>query len=117
MLTTRMFRLGRYANCLLSVMDHCLRSRHYVNVVIAGKHPAPQWLTMDAAAKQVSLNVLASDELFHVGLHSKGWPRPLPCIGRKVNTHDLGLLVHHKVDETGILVGEAVVILTQQGGW
>jgi len=39
------------ANCLLSVMDHCLRSRHYVNVVIAGKHPAPQWLTMDAAFK------------------------------------------------------------------
>ena len=38
------------ANCLLSVMDHCLRSRHYVNVVIAGKHPAPQWLSMDAAA-------------------------------------------------------------------
>ena len=39
------------ANCLLSVMDHCLCSRHYVNVVIAGKHPAPQWLTMaDAAA-------------------------------------------------------------------
>ncbi len=37
------------ANCLLSVMDHCLRSRHYVNVMIAGKHPAPQWLTMDAA--------------------------------------------------------------------
>ncbi|MGD9841480.1 MAG: phosphoketolase [Steroidobacteraceae bacterium] len=39
------------ANCLLSVMDHCLRSHHYVNVVIAGKHPAPQWLSMDAAAK------------------------------------------------------------------
>jgi xylulose-5-phosphate/fructose-6-phosphate phosphoketolase len=39
------------ANCLLSVMDHCLRSRHYVNLVIAGKHPAPQWLAMDAAAK------------------------------------------------------------------
>jgi xylulose-5-phosphate/fructose-6-phosphate phosphoketolase len=39
------------ANCLLSVMDHCLRSRHCVNVVIAGKHPAPQWLTMDAAVK------------------------------------------------------------------
>lgn len=37
------------ANCLLSVMDHCLRSKHYVNVVIAGKHPAPQWLTMQAA--------------------------------------------------------------------
>jgi len=39
------------ANCLLSVMDHCLRSRHYVNVVCAGKHPAPQWLTMDRAVK------------------------------------------------------------------
>ena len=37
------------ANCLLSVMDHCLRSRHYVNVVIAGKHPSPQWLTMEQA--------------------------------------------------------------------
>ncbi|MBC7658525.1 MAG: hypothetical protein H7249_02335 [Chitinophagaceae bacterium] len=37
------------ANCLLSVMDHCLRSCHYVNVVIAGKHPAPQWLTMEEA--------------------------------------------------------------------
>ena len=42
------------ANCLLSVMDHCLRSRHYVNVVIAGKHPAPQWLTMDAAINHCS---------------------------------------------------------------
>ncbi|MBJ7536560.1 phosphoketolase family protein [Marinomonas transparens] len=39
------------ANCLLSVMDHCLRSRHYVNVVVAGKHPAPQWLDMDTAVK------------------------------------------------------------------
>ena len=37
------------ANCLLSVFDHCLRSRNYVNVVVAGKHPLPQWLTMDAA--------------------------------------------------------------------
>ncbi|MFZ2103937.1 MAG: phosphoketolase family protein [Roseiarcus sp.] len=37
------------ANCLLSVFDHCLRSRHYVNVVVAGKHALPQWLTMDQA--------------------------------------------------------------------
>jgi xylulose-5-phosphate/fructose-6-phosphate phosphoketolase len=37
------------ANCLLSTFDHCLRSRHYVNVVVAGKHALPQWLTMDAA--------------------------------------------------------------------
>jgi xylulose-5-phosphate/fructose-6-phosphate phosphoketolase len=37
------------ANCLLSVFDHCLRSRNYVNVVVAGKHAMPQWLSMDAA--------------------------------------------------------------------
>ena len=39
------------ANCLLSVTDHCLRSRNYVNVVVAGKHPSPQWLDIDAAAR------------------------------------------------------------------
>ncbi|HJW21504.1 MAG TPA: phosphoketolase family protein, partial [Candidatus Limnocylindrales bacterium] len=37
------------ANCLLSVADHCLRSRNYVNVIVAGKQPAPQWLAMDDA--------------------------------------------------------------------
>ena len=37
------------ANCLLSVFDHCLRTRHYVNVVVAGKHPLPQWLSIEAA--------------------------------------------------------------------
>jgi xylulose-5-phosphate/fructose-6-phosphate phosphoketolase len=39
------------ANCLLSVTDHCLRSRNYINVVVAGKQPAPVWLTMDEAIK------------------------------------------------------------------
>jgi xylulose-5-phosphate/fructose-6-phosphate phosphoketolase len=39
------------ANTLLSVMDHCLRSRQYINIVVAGKHKAPQWLDMDAAVK------------------------------------------------------------------
>jgi xylulose-5-phosphate/fructose-6-phosphate phosphoketolase len=37
------------ANTLLSVGDHCLRSRHYVNVIVAGKQPSPTWLTMDEA--------------------------------------------------------------------
>jgi xylulose-5-phosphate/fructose-6-phosphate phosphoketolase len=45
------------ANCLLSVMDHCLRSRHYVNVVVAGKHPSPQWLAMDAAIEHCSKGI------------------------------------------------------------
>jgi xylulose-5-phosphate/fructose-6-phosphate phosphoketolase len=39
------------ANCLLSVADHCLRSRNYINLIIAGKQPAWQWLNMDDAVK------------------------------------------------------------------
>ncbi len=39
------------ANTLLSVTDHCLRSRDYVNVIVGGKQPSPQWLDMDAAIK------------------------------------------------------------------
>ena len=39
------------ANTLLSVMDHCLRSTHYVNVVVAGKQPCLNWLDMDAAVE------------------------------------------------------------------
>ena len=39
------------ANCLLSVTDHCLRSRNYINIVVAGKHPARNGLTMDQAIK------------------------------------------------------------------
>ena len=39
------------ANTLLSVTDHCLRSRNYVNLIIAGKQPAPQWLDMEAAVQ------------------------------------------------------------------
>jgi xylulose-5-phosphate/fructose-6-phosphate phosphoketolase len=45
------------ANCLLSVMDHCLRSRHYVNIVVAGKHPAPQWLAMDDAVRHCAAGI------------------------------------------------------------
>lgn len=39
------------ANCLLSVSDHCLRSRHYVNVIIASKYQSPQWLSMPEAVE------------------------------------------------------------------
>ena len=44
-------------NTLLSVADHCLRSRHYVNVVVASKHPSPQWLDMDAALKHCTAGI------------------------------------------------------------
>jgi len=45
------------ANTLLSVTDHCLRSRNYVNVIVAGKQPAPQWLTMDQAVKHCTAGI------------------------------------------------------------
>ncbi len=50
------------ANTLLSVTDHCLRSRHYVNVIVAGKQPSPQWLDIDAAVR-----------LCEVGIGIWGW--------------------------------------------
>jgi xylulose-5-phosphate/fructose-6-phosphate phosphoketolase len=45
------------ANTLLSVADHCLRSRNYVNVIVSGKHPAPQFLDMDAAIRHCTAGV------------------------------------------------------------
>ena len=69
------------ANCLLSVFDHCLRSRHYVNVVVAGKHALPQWLTMDAAV------VHCTEGHWHLAM---GEQRP----GRRAGRGD-GLLRRH----------------------
>ena len=45
------------ANCLLSVTDHCLRSRDYVNVIVAGKQPEPQWLDMPSAIRHCSQGI------------------------------------------------------------
>ena len=45
------------ANTLLAVTDRCLRSRNFVNVIVAGKQPSPQWLDMDAAIKHVSRGI------------------------------------------------------------
>ena len=45
------------ANTLLSVTDHCLRSRHYVNVIVAGKQPALQWLDMEAAVRHCTSGI------------------------------------------------------------
>ncbi len=45
------------ANTLLSVADHCLRSRHYVNVIVAGKQPAPQWLDMESAVRHCTAGI------------------------------------------------------------
>lgn len=45
------------ANCLLSVYDHCLRTKNYVNVIVASKHPRPQWLTMEQAVKHCAQGI------------------------------------------------------------
>ncbi|HTT71433.1 MAG TPA: phosphoketolase family protein [Anaeromyxobacteraceae bacterium] len=45
------------ANTLLSVADHCLRSRNYVNVIVAGKHPEPQWLDMQSALEHCTAGI------------------------------------------------------------
>ena len=66
------------ANSLLSVTDHCLRSRNYVNVIVAGKQPAPQWLTMDQA-----------DQALHGGHRHLGVGQQRP--GRRARRGD-GLL-------------------------
>ena len=45
------------ANCLLHVTDHCLKSWNRINVIVAGKQPAPQWLTMDQAVKHCTAGI------------------------------------------------------------
>ena len=45
------------ANCLLSTFDHCIRSRNYVNVIVASKHPRPQWLSMHEAIKHCTQGI------------------------------------------------------------
>ncbi len=45
------------ANCMLSVTDHCMRSRNYINIIVVGKQPALQYLDMDAAIKHCSAGI------------------------------------------------------------
>ena len=45
------------ANCLLSCFDHCIRSKNYINVIVASKHPRQQWLTMDEAVKHCTQGI------------------------------------------------------------
>ena len=44
-------------NCLLSVFDHCIKSKNYVNVMVTSKHPRPQWLTMEQAIKHCTQGI------------------------------------------------------------
>lgn len=44
-------------NCLLSCFDHCIKTKNYINVIVASKHPRPQWLTMEEAIKHCEKGV------------------------------------------------------------
>ena len=44
-------------NCLLSCFDHCIRSKNYINVIVASKHPRPQWLTMEEAVNHCTQGI------------------------------------------------------------
>ena len=59
------------ANTLLSVADHCLRSKNYINLIVAGKQPAPQWLTIDEAVAHCTIG----HGRVEVGLERRGQAR------------------------------------------
>ena len=70
------------ANCLLSVTDHCLRSRDYINVVVAGKQPAPQWLTMDQAVKHCTRghrDLGVGEQRQRLASPTSSWPAAATC--------------------------------------
>lgn len=54
--TVRMY-LPPDANCLISCFDHCIKTKNYINVIVASKHPRPQWLTMEQAVKHCTAGI------------------------------------------------------------
>ena len=77
------------ANTLLSVADYCLRSRHYVNLIVAGKQPALQFLSMDEAVKHgtagLGLWEWASNDRATVAASLMWcWPAPEMCLLTKL---------------------------------
>jgi xylulose-5-phosphate/fructose-6-phosphate phosphoketolase len=102
------------ANTLLSVADHCLRSRHYVNVIIAGKQPAPQWLDIHAAsthcAKGLGIWKWASNE------EGGGPDVVLACAGDVPTLETLAAvdLLRQHVPQLSIRVVNVVDLMTLQ---
>ena len=100
------------ANTLLSVSDHCLRSKNYINVIVAGKQPEIQWLTMDEAIKHCSAGLgiwkWASDE---------GEPNVvMACAGDVPTVETLAAtsLLRHYFPELKIRVVNVVNLMTLQ---
>jgi xylulose-5-phosphate/fructose-6-phosphate phosphoketolase len=102
------------ANCLLSVTDHCLRSRNQINVVVAGKQPAPQWLTMDQAIKHCTAGL----GIWHFASNDQGGDPDvvMACCGDVPTLETLAAvqLLRQHVPELKIRVINVVDLMTLQ---
>src|SRR5438876_703313 len=102
------------ANTLLSVTDHCLRSRHYINVIVAGKQPAPVWLTMDQAVKHCTAGV----GIWEWASNDKGGEPDvvLACCGDVPTLETLGAvdLIRRYLPELKVRVVNVVDLMTIQ---
>jgi xylulose-5-phosphate/fructose-6-phosphate phosphoketolase len=102
------------ANTLLSVADHCLRSRDYVNVIVAGKQPEPQWLDMDSAIKHCTSGI----GIWEWASNDKGSEPDvvMACAGDVPTIETLAAvdLLHNYVPDLKIRVVNVVDLMTLQ---
>ena len=102
------------ANTLLSVTDHCLRSRNYVNVVVAGKQPAPQWLGMEAAIEHCTMGI----GIWEWASNDKGGEPDvvMACSGDVPTMETLAAvdLIHHHFPELKVRVINVVDLMRLQ---
>lgn len=99
------------ANCLLSVADHCLKSRNYINVIVAGKQPAWQWLDMDAAVRHC---VAGAGIWEWAGTANKDPDVVMACAGDIPTMETLAavMLLREHAPELGIRVVNIVDLMT-----
>jgi xylulose-5-phosphate/fructose-6-phosphate phosphoketolase len=101
-------------NTLLSVADHCLRSRDYINVIVAGKQPEPQWLDMDAAVKHCTAGI----GIWEWASNDKGTEPDvvMACAGDVPTIETLAAvdLLHHYAPDLKIRVVNVVDLMTLQ---
>ncbi len=102
------------ANCLLYVTDHCLKSWNRINVIVAGKQPAPQWLTMDEAVK----HCIAGIGIWEWASNDKGYEPDvvMACAGDVPTLETLAAvdLLHRLLPDLKIRVVNVVDLMTLQ---
>ncbi len=101
------------ANTLLSVTDHCLRSKNYINLIVAGKQPAPQWLTMDEAVAHCTVGL----GTWNWASNDEGNPEVvMACCGDVPTMETLAavMLLRAKVPDLRIRVVNVVDLMSMQ---